>query len=113
MGAMPDPCSTHPDRSATGRCSRCSGGTCAVCTVQVAGRVYCSILCFTEHALALKGRPVPKRIDPLADAMMSEPGPQDEPSVVLSAADASSETSILNISSLKPVSPSEESTIVP
>ncbi len=110
---MPDPCSTHPERSATGRCARCGGGTCAVCTVEVAGRVYCSILCFTEHALALKGRTVPKRHDPLAEAMTPEPALEDEPSVVLSAADASSETSILDLSSLKRASDSEESTIVP
>ena len=114
---MPDPCSTHPDRNAAGRSARSGRGTCSLCTVEVGDRRYCSILCFTEQALAAKGKTLKtKRADPLAETLTPPaPGAQDEPSVVVRAADAapSEETSLLDLSSLKRPSTSDESTVVP
>ena len=114
---MSDLCSTHPDRPATGRCARCARSTCSLCTVEVGDRLYCSIICFTEQALAAKGKALKtKRKDPLAETL-TPPAPtaHDEPSVVVRAVDAapSEETSLLDLSSLKRPSASEESTVVP
>src|SRR6185436_3981785 len=130
---MAESCSRHPDRASEGVCVKCGGQTCVMCRVDVDGAHYCSIICFTEAALATKRKtlrepsPAP---DPLADLDLSKsPAPADseapveDPSIVLSAQQAesqddsslllkkddASETSILDMGDLKPA---EESSIL-
>src|SRR5579859_7279037 len=51
---MPDVCSKHSDRAATGVCKQCDSSSCSLCMLDVDGSIYCSLLCFTEQSLETK-----------------------------------------------------------
>lgn len=87
---MSSTCSTHPDRNSTGVCARCGMRTCDLCNVDVGGARYCSIVCFTEQALAAKGKRLKvKPADPLAGVVLKDD------SVVLGADQARADESAL------------------
>src|SRR6185295_5631912 len=108
MGKMSSTCSTHPDRNSTGACARCGMRTCELCNVDVGGARYCSIVCFTEQALANKGKKLPAA-DPLADVKL-----KDDSSVVLPA-QGEDITSILDLAAaMRPPAPKlDDSSVAP
>src|SRR6185503_15448195 len=90
MRTMSSTCSTHPDRNSTGVCARCGMRTCDLCNVDVGGARYCSIVCFTEQALANKGKKLQvQRPDPLAGVELKDD------SVVLGAEQARDESQVV------------------
>jgi hypothetical protein len=94
-------CSQHPDRASEGVCLHCGGDTCAMCKVDIDGRIFCSVTCFTEQTLATKRKTLrdsPQQdpssvqipgVDPLADVDFSQPGDPaaalNDPSIILGA----------------------------
>ena len=121
---MGDVCSTHPDRDSTGTCNWCAKFYCSFCHVDVAGGQYCSIVCFTEAALAAKGKKLPeKKTDPLAEvnlqdpskvltAAEADPAKQDESSIMVPA-QLDDATSILDMAASMPAPKGEESAVTP
>src|SRR6185295_8247238 len=96
MGKMSSTCSTHPDRNSTGACARCGMRTCDLCNVDVGGARYCSIVCFTEQALAAKGKRLKVQpADPLAGVELKDD------SVVLGADQARADDSALILPEVK------------
>ncbi|MBV8881353.1 MAG: hypothetical protein JO332_15410, partial [Planctomycetaceae bacterium] len=86
---MPDSCAKHADRAATGTCKRCDSPCCSLCTLDVDGSIYCSLLCFTEQSLATKRKSLrdpalppatpdsgpPTAVPPAAEILTPEPAP--------------------------------------
>src|SRR6185295_335575 len=106
MAAM---CVNHPERSSAGTCGRCGRETCSLCRLDVDGRLFCSLFCFTEHALATKRKSLREQTeaDPLSNFDFADSSTSadalTEPSVVMKEeqADLHDEDSESVIRSLK------------
>src|SRR6185295_4650561 len=101
MAAM---CVNHPERVSAGTCGRCGRETCSLCRLDVDGRLFCSLFCFTEHALATKRKSLREQTeaDPLSNFDFADSSTSadalTEPSVVMTEeqADLHDESSILS-----------------
>jgi hypothetical protein len=117
-------CGTHPDRYSTGACSHCQKGLCELCNVETVGARYCSVECFTVHAVDAKEKAKQaERPDPLDGILEDESSvvlpaaqskPADESSIAVSASKPDGQTTILDMAAAMKTPPQkDESTVQP